>query len=347
MKPIHAISCEWVFCFWGETIMTKKRAESSTLKIGQKIERWTIIGDCVTDSWDKKRWLCRCECGTERYVLERSLKYRESQSCGCLRREQAQKAIAISDIEGKSFGELTALHKAENQRKNGGIWWTCRCSCGNLYDVPGTLLVSGKRTRCSSKVHTKRYATADITGKRFYRLIALYPTKERSRRCSVIWHCRCDCGNEIDVDYNSLMYCDIKSCGCQKKEHEGFLKYHLTHVAGTSLDILKSNKVPVNNTTGVKGVYHIKGKWVAKIVFQQKAYYLGAYTDFNKAVQVRREAEQIFCHGTVAHYTRWKAKADVDPDWAKENPIEIRVEKKKNEEISITFLPVIEDYCCQ
>ena len=34
----------------------------------------------------------------------------------------------------------------------------------------------------------------------------------------MIWHGRCDCGKEIDVDYNSLVYTSMKSCDGQKKE---------------------------------------------------------------------------------------------------------------------------------
>ena len=83
------------------------------------------------------------------------------------------------------------------------------------------------------------------------------------------WLCRCECGNEIDVAYNNLVHCNMKSCGCQKKEHDKSLQSFLTHVAGTSVDALKSKKVPMDNTTGYKGVYLIRGKYVAKIVFQK------------------------------------------------------------------------------
>lgn len=57
-------------------------------------------------------------------------------------------------------------------------------------------------------------------------------------------------------------------CGCKKKEHDKALGGFLTHVDGTSIDALKSRKIPSNNTTGVKGVYLVKGRYLAKIVFQ-------------------------------------------------------------------------------
>lgn len=39
----------------------------------------------------------------------------------------------------------------------------------------------------------------DISNQKFYRLTALYPTEKRDKDRSVIWHCKCECGNEVDV----------------------------------------------------------------------------------------------------------------------------------------------------
>ena len=55
----------------------------------------------------------------------------------------------------------------------------------------------------------------DITNQRFGRLVALYPTAERRRRC-VVWHCRCDCGRTKEVSINSLVQGGTRSCGCRK-----------------------------------------------------------------------------------------------------------------------------------
>lgn len=33
----------------------------------------------------------------------------------------------------------------------------------------------------------------DLTGQKFFRLTALYPTEER-RNGSIVWHCKCECG---------------------------------------------------------------------------------------------------------------------------------------------------------
>lgn len=57
----------------------------------------------------------------------------------------------------------------------------------------------------------------DITGKRFGRLIAKYPTDQR-KNGRIVWHCICDCGNEINVPSSYLTNEDTQSCGCLKIE---------------------------------------------------------------------------------------------------------------------------------
>ena len=60
-------------------------------------------------------------------------------------------------------------------------------------------------------------AFRDLTGQTFNRLTVLYPLKER-KNGSVVWHCKCECGNECDVVSPSLIKERTKSCGCLKKE---------------------------------------------------------------------------------------------------------------------------------
>ncbi len=303
---------------------------------GKTFGRWTVLDSYIITADNRRKWLCRCECGTEKYVLERSLKSGGSLSCGC---GKANKKTY--DLAGQSFGKLKVMHKSETQKKNGGVWWHCICECGAEKDYPATLLVTGKRTSCGCD-SVKQYRSKDITGKTFGSVTALYPTEKRDKKGNVIWHCVCnDCGKELDISYNQLLYTTRKSCGCQKRQHNENLHNHLTHVAGTSIDMLRSRKIPTNNTTGCKGVYFIKGKYTAKIVFQKKQYYLGNYDKYEDAVVARQVAEDLLLKGTVEHYEKWQKLADADPQWAKENPINIRVYRKDKDEIKAEFLPAI------
>ncbi|SHI23748.1 hypothetical protein SAMN02745823_03836 [Sporobacter termitidis DSM 10068] len=59
----------------------------------------------------------------------------------------------------------------------------------------------------------------DITGKRYGKLTALYPTEKRDQGGSVMWHFRCDCGNEKDMSARPIKAGTVKSCGCIAKPH--------------------------------------------------------------------------------------------------------------------------------
>lgn len=309
--------------------------DKALVRPGAEFGRWTVLDELIKTPRGEKKWLCRCQCGTQRYVLERSLKNGGSLSCGCLRNDRLRSLVS-ADLAGKTFGDLTVMHVAEHQRKNGGVWWTCRCSCGKTYDCPATLLTQGKRTHCGCK--TDRGRPTDITGQRFNRLVAQQMLPDRDANGNVMWRCRCDCGNYIDVSYNNLVYCNMKSCGCQKREHDQKLGSFLTHVAGTSLDMVKSKKVPSDNTTGYRGVYFIHGKYLAKIVFQKKQYFLGTYDNIADAAKARKEAEEVLFDGVTRHYQMWKQQADSDPEWARQNPIQVTVDQV-DRKLNVAFFP--------
>lgn len=300
---------------------------------------WTVLGPYVVTPKGEKKYLCRCDCGTERYVLERSLRYGGSKSCGCEARKRAVQANSYN-LNGREFEDLTVISVAADHKKDkrGGVWWHCRCSCGNEIDVLASLLVTERKTHCGCKADPK-YHYIDITDRAFEHLTAKYIVKRE--KGTVYWHCICDCGNEVDISYNDLVYSNRKSCGCKKEEHEQNLGRLLTHIDGTSLDMIKSKKLPADNTSGVKGVYFQKGKWIAKIVFQQKQYHLGQYENIEDAAKVRKEAEELLFDGVAAHYARWKAKADTDPEWAVQNPVKILVTKKSTSELAVTLLPKV------
>lgn len=64
----------------------------------------------------------------------------------------------------------------------------------------------------------------DLTGNRYFRLVVLYRTnnkiynRKNKKVSKVCWHCKCDCGNEVDVIGESLKQGLTKSCGCWNYE---------------------------------------------------------------------------------------------------------------------------------
>lgn len=57
------------------------------------------------------------------------------------------------------------------------------------------------------------YYFNDIEGKRFGRLVAV-EVVGRSKQQSLIWKCKCDCGNYVNVVSVSLSIGNTSSCGC-------------------------------------------------------------------------------------------------------------------------------------
>lgn len=59
----------------------------------------------------------------------------------------------------------------------------------------------------------------DITGERYGKLVALYPTSKYEKSGGISWMFRCDCGNLKECSTNSVRRGLIKSCGCLHKPH--------------------------------------------------------------------------------------------------------------------------------
>lgn len=57
----------------------------------------------------------------------------------------------------------------------------------------------------------------DLSKQKFGRLTAIRPTDKRKNR-KVVWECKCECGNIIEVPSDSLQQLKTKSCGCLKKD---------------------------------------------------------------------------------------------------------------------------------
>jgi hypothetical protein len=68
-----------------------ERKRGIQIKEGDRINRWTVIKEVESESgssnFEDKRFLCRCDCGTERVLRYKSLAYKTSKSCGCYMRE--------------------------------------------------------------------------------------------------------------------------------------------------------------------------------------------------------------------------------------------------------------------
>lgn len=120
-------------------------------------------------------------------------------------------------FQGQRFGKLVALRPTA-ERRNGYVMWECKCDCGSIVLVRSSKLIDGSKQSCGCL--QRDYVQSlkqDLSGQRFGRLVALRPTEERKRGL-VVWECKCDCGNIVQVVNTCLLRNQTQSCGCLQKE---------------------------------------------------------------------------------------------------------------------------------
>lgn len=86
---------------------------------GQRFGRLTVVQQEGINAQRKAMWLCRCDCGTELIVSGDNLRNGHTQSCGCLKPEEA---VARFTTHG---GNRTRLYK---------IWCGMKQRCNNAHD---------------------------------------------------------------------------------------------------------------------------------------------------------------------------------------------------------------------
>lgn len=119
--------------------------------------------------------------------------------------------------------------------------------------------------------------------------------------------CKCDCGNVKDIRKSNVTLQHTRSCGCIQKmiarqtgasniafnssqSIENNKRYN------TNFHIIESKKLPINNKSGVKGVYFDANRhlYEAYLSVHGKRIYLGRYAEIQDAVQARKDAEEKY-----------------------------------------------------
>ena len=264
-----------------------------------------IVLSVFRDSYSHKKCRCRCECGRETEVYLCNLTSGRTRSCGCQGKISPNPP---ADVRGRRYGKLLALEPTE-ERDRGSVIWRCRCDCGNEVLVPLRRLNSGAATSCGCLPKRRGRAVKDLTGRRFGYLTVVGKSDERSYKGSVIWQCRCDCGNLVNLPSDSLLNGNARSCGCLRTETVKEARQGLHFVDGTCIEWLETRRQRSDNTSGHKGISRRKnGAYMAKIGFQGRQYYLGTYHTMEEAIAAREEAEEILFGTFLSRYHAWQEK---------------------------------------
>ncbi len=183
---------------------------------GKKFGSWIVQNRDQTKKGKGAFYICQCDCGNVRsipaYVLTKGL----SKSCGC------KKSVPEEDLCGRQFGQLTVIGIDES-KKGKGIYWLCRCDCGTTKSYRSNILKKGKVRSCGclSRKQSSERNFLDIKGQRFGRLVVIavdHKERDNSGNTTIVWRCKCDCGNEIAVSGVALRGGSTKSCGCLQAE---------------------------------------------------------------------------------------------------------------------------------
>ncbi len=175
-------------------------------------------------------WVCHCDCGNTVNISTSNLLSGHNKSCGCITRKI--KEAYSQDLTGMRFNHLTVLSRSLNPQHKSR--WLCLCDCGNTCEFTTSDLLKGKVSSCGCRKHTLDDSFVDLTGKRFGHLNVISYSIDFNNR--VIWHCFCDCGNDVFLSSYRLLKKGQTHCGpnckylpLQKKERMLGKRYnHLT-----------------------------------------------------------------------------------------------------------------------
>ena len=216
---------------------------------------------------ETKKWICKCECGKTTEVLSYNLRLGNTKSCGHLKNSKGIKRARPTNIMNEKIGQLlvTDVNDVTNLAK-------VKClQCGRVTTMKKEDLVAMKKTRkrsytcgidgCTYK-SDKLIASKIKNRTRFGKLVVLKRIdnkviKTKKSTTSIpMYLCKCDCGNEIEVQGRYLLDGRTKSCGCLRSKN--FQD--------------RNNKTNINNSLTDKKLLQIYTKWQRKYIQPTKIF---------------------------------------------------------------------------
>lgn len=188
---------------------------------GDTFGRLTVIDRDFTRELERKEqgrpdiphYRCKCICGNTVTVSAHSLRYGNTQSCGCLQRERTKAVKHYKDLCGCVFGNLIVVEKDDSVAGGEGkhTYWICKCSlCGVMRSYRSSDLLSGQAScRCQVSKHISESQTIDLTGRKFGHLFVLGRDMGKGIKSGqhAHWFCKCDiCGRMESVSSVMLLH---------------------------------------------------------------------------------------------------------------------------------------------
>lgn len=201
-------------------------------EIGNIYGELTVIEEAPTPiGREGKFWKCKCSCGNEVIVWGTALRHQNKTNCGCKTKELKKENCKLGcekahevlhtkfKIEhekniGKKFNHLTIIGIDEDIN-----YAICECDiCGSIKKINYQNVIHGRSKSCCLNYAASLQKGKDLTGKKFGKLTVISLLDERKNK-ERIWHCKCDCGNFVDVSAHRLISGNTLSCGCLKSKN--------------------------------------------------------------------------------------------------------------------------------
>lgn len=260
---------------------------------------------------NKYYWLCSCRCdkNTIKPVRADRLLSGKTTNCGCEKRRIQTR----ENFVGREFDNLTVIEEIEKIYKNGNIryFYKCKCKCGNIKTVSRQTLQQRKVLMCDQCKKRNKYDLSSAqygigfssNGGIFY-----FDKEDFNKIEKYRWY-------TTDAGYIRAHIDETHSIFMHSLIYGDKYKTDIDHINRIKSDNRKKNlreatrgenvinRDPISsNSSGVTGISWNKNaqKWQAVIMKDGTTHYLGAYTNFDDAVNARRMAE-IYYFGEYSY----------------------------------------------
>lgn len=132
----------------------------------------------------------------------------------------------IMKEHGVPDSKIIVLYR-DTEKSGKLVKWVCQCECGNIFSAVGAKIRNGwtRSCGCLQKEVTSNRTRADLTGQQFGYLTAIKPIGTYGH--TVLWECKCKCGNIKQATSSNLLSGQTRSCGCMKSYGEVLVRQYL------------------------------------------------------------------------------------------------------------------------